>query len=116
MTTFTDGPAAGTTLSLRRSPLFLRAVQNYFTKTWDALDLVFDKPKHTERIVAYRRVSFDGTVHLCMSRGRGGTYGLAKYAVIENQPDEAALRDTAKWQAWCQAQVVKENAATKESP
>jgi hypothetical protein len=36
MTKFTNGPAAGTVLSLRRSPLFLRAVQDAEGK-WDAL-------------------------------------------------------------------------------
>ena len=104
MTTLVDGPAANVILNLRRSPLFLRVVQNRISKEWDALDQLDDIPKPTETIVAYRLLSNDGCMHLLI-RGKykkaGGWYPVSSYGVVEQQPDDATMRDTEKWRAWC---------------
>jgi hypothetical protein len=64
VTRFIDGPAAGTVLSLKRSPLFLRAVQDPLDGKWDALDQLDDAPRPGERIVVYRKTEDRGMVHL----------------------------------------------------
>jgi hypothetical protein len=108
MTTFSNGPAAGQVLNLRRAPLFLRLVQD-LAGAWDALDQLHDTPRPDETIVVYRLVSNDGPIHLNM-RGRqgrrcGGTFQRATYAVVEEQPDDATLRTTASWRQWAQGQA-----------
>jgi hypothetical protein len=107
VTKFVDGPAAGTTLCLHRLPIFLRAVQDRQTQKWDALDMVDDQAKPTETIVAYRLRSNDGTVHIDRRDAKTGRrvgewFRSATYAVYHQQPDDATLRDNAKWAEWCQ--------------
>lgn len=115
MTNFTNGPAAGVTLSLRRAPLFLRVVRDEAGK-WDALDLVSDIVAPGEAVYAYRRTRHDGTVHVDGRDKNGRRYGewfqLAEYALVEPQPPEAVLRDTRNWQGWATA----EHARRKEAP
>lgn len=112
MTKFEDGPAAGVTLMLRRlpMPIFLRVVVNRYgeKKTWDALDKLDDEPAAGEDIYVYRKASSQGSVHLCMRGGRGGTFEQCTYRFVEPQPDNHTLRNQKEWQEWCQGIVDAE--------
>lgn len=99
MTRFLDGPAAGTVLALKRAPLFLRAVRAVGAE-WDALDQRKDRPEPDEAITLYRRAGDVHTVHVNMGRKGSGFYALAEYRVVEPQPDDATLRDQARFEAW----------------
>ena len=107
---FTDGPAAGRTLMLRRGPLYLRVTFDVNRLKWDALDQVTDTPNAPEAVFVYRRVGepsaafIDWTEH---GKRRGGCFAVASYAVVAEQPADDVMRDTEKWQAWCWAQVGK---------
>ncbi len=104
MTRFTDGPAKGKTLLLARAPLFLRVV--IAGGKLDALDQLDDRPQGGERIYAYRRTGPATALHIdfCRGRGRKGPrsawYRGGDYALVEPQPNEAVLRDTARWRGW----------------
>lgn len=103
MTTFTNGPAASATLWLKRAPLFLRVTKGP-TGEFDALDQLSDTPKADEAIFAYRRVGRSGSVHInARKNGRhcGGFFTTATYEIVPIQPDDATMRDTAKWREWC---------------
>jgi hypothetical protein len=121
MTTFTDGPAAGVTLSLRRAPMLLRVVesqrgpkarargtptQNGGTPTsrFDALDQPDDEPKPSERIHVYRLVAPPSRSHV-LARGKhkseiGGWWESGEYQLAAEQPTDAECRTTAAWEAW----------------
>ena len=103
MTKFTDGAAAGKVLALRRSPLYLRVVRNSKGEI-DALDQLDDQPGKNEEVFVYARTEFQGHVHICRSRGRGGYYAMAAYQLVACQPDQEILRDQEKWQTWAFAQ------------
>ena len=114
MTRFTDGPAAGKFLGLARNPLFLRVTvaSREGGSEFDALDGIRDKPEPSEAVHVYRKTSDDGSVHYC-GRGKDGKRFSrwernATYALYANQPDDATVRDTAAWRAWCQSEVAKE--------
>lgn len=100
MTTFSDGPAKGQTLMLKRSPLLLRVVQSFNTGQFDALDAPNDTPAENERIFAYHMVEFRGMVHVNRRGGGSGFYGMATYALIPDQPTDEIMRDNEKWKAW----------------
>lgn len=100
MTKFTDGPAAGITLMIRRAPLFLRVVQSREGK-WDALDQLADKPEPGETIHAYRKTVDNGHVHICRSGGMGGCFHMAEYEHVPEQPALPILQARSQWQAWC---------------
>lgn len=108
MTKFTNGPADGVVLSLRRAPLYLRVTKQRYGDKWDALDQLYDTPTIHEDLYAYRKVSDDGTVHLKVSKGRGGFFAMATYEFIEPQPDDRTMRVTEQWRWWCQAKAAKE--------
>lgn len=111
MTRFDDGPAAGKVLTLARHPLYLRAVLGA-DGTWDALDLLDDVPQPDDTIHAYR-LSSSSSAHICYTEGRrrkGRWERLSRYEVVEPQPDDATLRDTDAWRAWCVAQVAPQEA------
>lgn len=99
MTTFTDGPAAGTVLSLRRAPIFIRAVQNRKGE-WDALDQQDDEPKAGETVHIYILKDMATWMHLLI-RGKGkaggGFYAVAEYRYLETNDQ---VRDVAAWRAW----------------
>ena len=103
MILFKDGPAADVALELCRAPLLLRAVQSKKGE-WDALDQLKDEPTEDEVVVVYRRSSEPFVVHFSFRNGRGrdGKSILnATYQMVEGQPDDATLRDTKAWRAWC---------------
>lgn len=104
MIQFLDGPAADQTLAVRNAPEFLRVVWSSMRKgdgAWDALDVPGDTPRRGEKVYAYRRVGPARWMHLKASpRSASGYYAVAEYRLVEAQPDEATMRDTAKWDAW----------------
>ena len=108
MSKLLNGPAAGTHLSLGRSPYFLRAVHAPDGK-WDALDQLEDTPAPNETIHVYRLASEPMTAHV---DGRnpetGKRYGrwmsIADYVLHSEQPDDATARNKAAWQEWCAEQ------------
>jgi hypothetical protein len=108
MTRFLDGPAKGTTLFLRRAPVYLRAVQSADGSThagaWDALDQLDDEPRSDERIVVYR---LDGEPTWCHinRRGGGGIYRGGSYRVVVPQPADEAVRSNIHWRQWVGEQV-----------
>lgn len=111
-TKFLDGPAKGVVLELQRAPPFLRVTLSNDHDRWDALDLLTDTQETGEFIFAYRRVADDGWIHLDYTekksgRRRGRTIHSATYAVLEIQPPEDVLRDTAKWREFCTAEKAR---------
>lgn len=120
MTKFTDGPAAGKCLQLRRIPLYLRVVRSQRSGAFDALDQLDDEPKAWEELSAYRLVESGGMIHINSrdpktGRRNGGTYPLAKYALVADQPDDATMRDAKKWQAWCYREYGRVKCASKSA-
>lgn len=103
MTEFLDGPAQGTVLELGRAPRLLRAVRSP-NGTWDALDQIDDEPNASERIVVYYLVSEPIRCHIsCRPRSQSRWYESGKYRWLLDQPDDASIRTTEAWQAWCNA-------------
>lgn len=109
MTRFFDGPAKGKTLMLKRTPIFLRVVTD--GKTWDALNDLTDTIGPKETAFAYKIKGQAGWCHIRASKGDGGFYGMATYAMITDQPTQATMRDNAKWVAWVQAKADAAKAA-----
>jgi hypothetical protein len=110
MVKFTDGPAAGVVLALKRAPLLLRVVRDPSKRPakgrspWDALDQLADTPQAGETIHAYRRIGKATRCHLLVSpRSASGWFAVAEYAAVEPQPDQATMTETATWRAWCLA-------------
>jgi hypothetical protein len=107
---FSDGPAEGKVLHLRRAPWLLRVVME--GGSVDALDQLDDAPKPSESIHVYRRIRQFSNAIYC-TRGKGCHHVVAySYLLHELQPDDAAARDKQKWQAWCETQwKAKESSA-----
>jgi hypothetical protein len=104
MIRFLDGPAKEAKLTLRRTPVYLRVVCDPNEK-WDALDQLTDTPASNEKLFAYKIVSHDGAAFVDGRDSKTGKrFGycaqLASYSVVADQPDEATMRDAAKWRAW----------------
>lgn len=100
MTAFIDGPAVGQTLFLKRAPLLLRVVRS--SRGWDALDQPTDAPQKDERVFVYVRATDVRQMHVRRSGG-GGFFAGADYRFLPEQPDDAIIRDAARWQAWTEA-------------
>jgi len=111
MTEFTDGPAAGKVLLLRRHPLFLRVTRAEPTgrqrvQQFDALDQLADEPREGETVFAYRRVAVsERPVHIRADRGASGWYHRATYTLHDEQPDAETTRCRTRWQLWCLGQM-----------
>lgn len=121
MTRFTDGPAKGVTLTLSRTPRFLRVVCDggKSPPKWDALDLLTDAPRDGETLYAYEFVARTGTVHISYrdehGRRRGRWESLEEYRVCADQPPQDVMRSTEAWRAWCVERQAAEKAnANKE--
>ncbi len=109
MTRFVDGPARGITLLLTSSPLFIRAVRDRHNVLdnhdgWSALLFKAAEPKRTESVYAYRLVACRGTIQVRRT-GRPDdstvAYTVADYSLVEDQPDDAVMRDWLRWSEWC---------------
>lgn len=99
----------GGSISLRRTPLYLR-----FTvvglhgpwPVWDALDQPGDQPNEGEIMIA-GRLGLKGQVHVDRTvNGRhvGEWWASAIYDVCESQPSQELMGDWEQWQAWCHEQ------------
>lgn len=102
MSRFLDGPAAGTSLLLKRAPQLLRVVQDT-NSTFDALDQLHDTPALGERITVYERVTKPSTVHINAGRKGCGWFQIAEYRAIDPQPADADVRVTIRWREWARA-------------
>jgi len=108
MTTFTDGPAKGKTLMLKRAARFLRVVESF--GKFDALDQPGDRPTPSEKLYAYEIVESPGMAHINCGRGRGsGFYPVASYALVKEQPSDEQMRDAKQWHEWCVAHPQRED-------
>lgn len=99
MTTFIDGPAQNTALTLKRTVKFLRVTQ--LNDHFDALDQPNDTPLPQESITAYRPKLHLGNCHINAGRGRSGFYPINQYQLVSPQPPDEILRDESKWSHWC---------------
>lgn len=96
MIQFIDGPAKGTTLDLRRAPVFLRVVIDPVGDVFDALDQLDDVPKPHESIHVYRLIGQPTRYHVSLSPRRlSGCRYAAEYQFVAQQPDDLTMRDTA---------------------
>ena len=115
---FRDGPASGTILQLQRTPVLLRAVQDE-NGEWDALDQLDDVAKPTEKIVVYALLRQPTRAFVDGMRGGkrcGWQTSIAEYNVAPMQPDDATMRDNAKWREWCSTQPMPEWATNAVMP
>lgn len=107
MLTFLNGPAAEVKgLLVIRAPRLLRVVFDVDKKAWDVLDQLDDKPKFTEDIYAYRRVKYEGTIHMRTWRC-SGCFCIATYEFVEPQPDERTMRYNGHWQKWATEEATR---------
>jgi hypothetical protein len=109
MTHFTDGPAEGQTLMLRRAPFFLRAVQSADGE-WDALDHIDDTAAPCERVVVYQMEGEPTWCHIRMSgkrHGGSGVYRGGAYKLAADPPPDDVARDNARWREWCAVEGQK---------
>jgi hypothetical protein len=93
-------------LPLRRVPTYLRFVCRRkdpgFYDGWDALDQLDDQPEDGELVLVARLVH-RGCIHLDKTvNGRrvGEWRRTAEYRLMDPQPKEQLLRDTARWRMW----------------
>lgn len=110
MIRFSDGPAEGQYLMLRRAPLYLRVVFDTIEQKWDALDQIPDAPAAGDVIYVYRREGAAGYAMIDWTergRRRGGRFASGVYQLAAEQPDDATARDKDKWQAWCWEQFKR---------
>jgi hypothetical protein len=104
MTSFSDGPAKGQILELRRAPIFLR-VTTLASGKCDALDQIDDKPMADEHLFAYRLTAKAGMMHIFRRGGGGGWQTIAEYRMHEPQPTDAEMRTTEAWRRWTEQAV-----------
>jgi len=97
MITLIDGPVAGTYM-VKRTPLYLRAVEDSVTGGRDVLDQLEDEPKATEKVFVYKLQGEASRVHLNFGRGKGGYYAMGEYKYLE---DGQAFRETEAWRRYC---------------
>jgi hypothetical protein len=104
VTTFIDGPAAGTNLMLRRAPIYLRVTIDAAAGKVDALDQLDDRPEDQETVHVYRKVP--GTRSMFCIRP-GGCFETAEYRWIPDAVGEE-LRETSAWRAWVDKRAMEE--------
>lgn len=101
MTRFTDGPAKGQVLMLKRAARFLRVVQSS-AGTWDALDQPDDSPAPDETLYAYTIVGQPLMCHINRGSKGSGFYPAADYRLCEIQPSDPEMRSIKLWGEWCE--------------
>lgn len=112
MSSFIGGPAAGVSLTLGRSPYFIRAVKDAQGK-WDALDQLDDKPSPREEIHVYRIEGEPITAHVdgrdpVTGKRFGKWMSIATYTYYPAQPPDKTARNQEAWQRWCAEQYRKD--------
>lgn len=101
-------------LSLQRAPKFMRFVFRTAPAGFDALDQLDDIPDADESVIV-GVLAETGSTHIdcVVNRKRVGKwYRTARYVVHPIQPDDATVRDTEKWRAWCVAEEAKYRTVT----
>jgi hypothetical protein len=93
---FQGGPADGKVLQFRRTPLYLRVVQD--GETFDVLDQLGDEPRAGEQVHVYRAFGSFGTVHI----RPGGCWPTGQYRYLVGV-DGDSLRTTQAWREWATA-------------
>jgi len=112
MITFTDGPAEGSKLQLRRTPVFLRVVTAELADV-DALDQPDDKPEPHENVFVYLMAENNGGYFLDYTNSKTGKRGghfqpSAVYSLYDPQPPDVIARDNRTWKVWCKYQPEPE--------
>lgn len=103
MIRFIDGPAEGVELRLLRVPVLLRVVRSPGGK-WDALDQLDDEARPRERIWLYVCCTKPTWTHIKAAKpSESGFYFDADYRLCWMQPDDAVMRDNARWAEWCES-------------
>lgn len=99
-----DGPAKGA-YSVKRAPIFLRAVVDSVSGDTDVLNEVEDLPHLTEKVFVYKQTGeAPMTAHLLMSpRSKSGFYTFIKYKHI-GSIDGETMRDNEAWKKYVAAQ------------
>ena len=92
-----DGPLAGQTLQLLRSPLYLRVCSS--TNRVRGLAGLRDLPEDFEQVHVYRLVETNEFGSRAVAPGR--TWAWADYRVCEVQPPSEVTRQLELWRAWC---------------
>lgn len=101
MTKFLDGPAAGQSLLLKRSPNLLRVI-SHGDGTFDALDQPEDTLRQDEFFVTvYVLHKHIGNCHIRASKGRSGFYPIVEYKMFHVQPLDSVMRNNEEWVRWC---------------
>jgi hypothetical protein len=99
MTKFTNGPAQGQTLMLKRAPVFLRVVEK--GGKIDALDQLSDIPEPDENLMAYTLSERPAMAFIDGTKCKGA-YPIASYHLVPDQPVDAVMRDDKNWGKWCE--------------
>ena len=101
MSTFHGGIADGKSVALRRAPILLRVVVDPDGRV-DALYDPDDLARPHERISLYILTKHPVHMHIRMAnRKQSGFYSDGDYQLCPLQPDDATLRDNAKYFTWC---------------
>ena len=104
MVTFLDGPAAGQSLHLARTPILLRVTHDPQADRWDALDQLEDQPTESERIYVYELATEPSRVFVDYRDGRGrrGMSMLhASYRLVRSCPPPTEMQARHGWFEWC---------------
>jgi hypothetical protein len=71
---------------------------------WDALNEREDVARPNEKLHAYILAAEPAIMHISRRpRSQSGWFVIAEYHYLPEQPDDATMRDNAKWAAWCEA-------------
>lgn len=100
MITFENGPAVGHTLKLSRAPRFLRVCRSP-QLTFSALEKPDDRAAIADTLIAYEIASSR------TPRGTVDANPVASYRMVQDQPDDAVMRDAEKWKAWATERAAK---------
>lgn len=111
--TFLDGPAAGQSFELHRAPMYVRAVRESLSLSWDVLNEPDDEPNAGEEVHVYECVPETWTFVFVRP---GGRYESCEY---RHRPDVDGelLRETAAWREWATSQpaIAMETPGTREA-
>lgn len=94
MITLLDGPEAGITLSVTRTPRFLRIIHNGAHIA--ALDELDQQPEETEIIYIYQRIGPLPAAAQCPA---------ADYQFYHSQPPDRRARHPYGWESWVREQL-----------
>lgn len=70
---------------------------------FDALDQPSDRANDDEEIFAYEISGKQSWCHIRAAKNQGGTFAVAEFIFIAEQPSAEIMRDNAKWAEWATA-------------